>query len=158
MGRHRATKSNLPRRLHLKNGGYYYIVQNVWHSLGRIEADAIEHANLLNLLAREARLVALASARKVCEDLRQEIFGRDEGRCVYCGATDRLGLDHVIPVTSGGASARFNVVTCCIDCNTSKGDSDPREFILRVIGAHREVMRRAIALLDKSDLIRQGVT
>lgn len=50
------------------------------------------------------------------------------GRCHYCGATDRLGLDHVQPLHAGGMNARENLVCCCQSCNASKfrGDAPGR--------------------------------
>lgn len=46
------------------------------------------------------------------------------GACFYCGSTKKLGLDHVIPLHTGGANALFNLVCCCHACNQSKGRAD----------------------------------
>ena len=58
---------------------------------------------------------------------RQAVFKRDGFKCVFCGATDDLTLDHVIPRSKGGSSNPDNLQTLCRSCNTSKGnklDSD----------------------------------
>jgi hypothetical protein len=39
----------------------------------------------------------------------------------------------VIPVARGGHKAWDNIVTCCIACNRSKGDSTPEEAGLRLV-------------------------
>lgn len=53
---------------------------------------------------------------------RQAIFKRDGFKCVICGATDDLTLDHAIPRSKGGTSEPGNLQTLCRSCNTSKGN------------------------------------
>lgn len=55
-----------------------------------------------------------------------KILDRDMRRlyaspCLYCGSTDRIQADHVIPVTRGGVNSIGNLVPCCYKCNPSKG-------------------------------------
>ena len=60
---------------------------------------------------------------------------RDCGRrCVYCGARlefDGATLDHVHPLSQGGAHVAGNVVLACPRCNRLKGDLLPTEFFAR---------------------------
>ena len=62
---------------------------------------------------------------------RQNIFRRDDHKCVYCGVQKNLTLDHVIPKSKGGKNTArlwsFNLVTCCGDCNVKKGDKSLKE-------------------------------
>lgn len=51
-------------------------------------------------------------------------------RCVYCGRTDSLSVDHVIPRHSGGGDSSDNLVCCCRACNSSKGDRNMMEWYL----------------------------
>lgn len=44
--------------------------------------------------------------------------------CVYCGATDQLSADHLIPRAIGGTHAQHNLVRACRSCNSSKGKRD----------------------------------
>src|SRR5881296_3991216 len=53
---------------------------------------------------------------------RRALFARDGWRCVYCGSSGRLTLDHVVPRSRGGDSVWENVVTSCAPCNLRKGD------------------------------------
>jgi 5-methylcytosine-specific restriction endonuclease McrA len=64
---------------------------------------------------------------------REEIFVRDEWRCVYCGAQFPLAaltVDHVQPQLRGGDSSGGNVVTACATCNLRKGHRRLAEFLL----------------------------
>lgn len=46
------------------------------------------------------------------------------GQCTYCRhIDDRLGIDHVIPMSRGGDNALVNVVACCLSCNHKKQGS-----------------------------------
>jgi len=46
--------------------------------------------------------------------------------CIYCGRyMQRLGHDHVCPVSKNGAHTASNVVPCCRSCNSKKGDREP---------------------------------
>lgn len=59
---------------------------------------------------------------------RQNVFRRDDYKCIYCGSNERLTLDHVIPKSKGGPNTWTNLVTCCGDCNVKKGDLDVDVF------------------------------
>ncbi|TAE03778.1 MAG: HNH endonuclease [Bacteroidetes bacterium] len=58
---------------------------------------------------------------------RQNVFKRDNNRCLYCSATDNLTLDHVLPRSRGGQTTWTNLVTACRRCNSKKGDLLPEE-------------------------------
>lgn len=44
--------------------------------------------------------------------------------CVYCGSTQFLSLDHIVPTNRGGADSGDNAVWACRKCNSSKSDKD----------------------------------
>ncbi len=55
-------------------------------------------------------------------------------RCVYCASPlefDVATLDHVHPLSHGGAHVAGNVVLACARCNRLKGDLLPTEFFTR---------------------------
>lgn len=63
--------------------------------------------------------------RSISKKIRFEVFKRDSFTCQYCGhkAPDVvLQVDHVEPVSKGGTSQIFNLVTSCYDCNSGKSD------------------------------------
>lgn len=65
----------------------------------------------------------VATVRPVIpETVRREVLERDGWACVYCGATDDLAMDHVIPISKEGADTPQNLVTACRSCNSRKGN------------------------------------
>lgn len=50
------------------------------------------------------------------------VYKRDAGRCVYCGSTDNLQLDHIIPFSKGGATTIENLQLLCRKCNLEKSN------------------------------------
>jgi 5-methylcytosine-specific restriction endonuclease McrA len=72
--------------------------------------------------------------------LFEDIYTRDEGRCVYCckparrpgrgvkRAPDLATLDHVVPRSTGGPLARDNLVLACSACNNERGTMDAETF------------------------------
>lgn len=59
---------------------------------------------------------------------RREWLG---SHCVWCGATENLVLDHVIPVCAGGHSVRENAQTLCGPCNNWKAMTMDRPMARR---------------------------
>jgi hypothetical protein len=49
--------------------------------------------------------------------------------CCYCGGSERLSVDHLIPTQRGGANAGDNLVWACRSCNSSKGARDALEWL-----------------------------
>lgn len=56
---------------------------------------------------------------------------RSSGICHYCANNfipSELTMDHVIPLSRGGKSQKFNLVPCCKECNTKKRQLLPFEW------------------------------
>lgn len=58
---------------------------------------------------------------------RKRIYRRDGFKCVYCGSTKDLTIDHVIPKSRGGNNDWLNLVSSCVSCNLKKGNRTPEE-------------------------------
>ncbi len=43
-----------------------------------------------------------------------------DSECKWCGVTDQLELDHVIPIVGGGINIKENAQTLCRKCNLWK--------------------------------------
>lgn len=50
------------------------------------------------------------------------VYRRDGARCVYCGSTENLQLDHIIPFSKGGATTLENLQLLCQKCNLEKSN------------------------------------
>ena len=50
------------------------------------------------------------------------VWKRDGGKCVYCGSTENLQLDHIIPFSKGGATTVENLQLLCQKCNLQKSN------------------------------------
>jgi len=111
-------------------------------TLGKVEV--VEEYNNKNirskfLILRMPAVVRLLRnfrrPRKRVKFNRQNILARDRWRCQYCGCkfvAKELTYDHVIPKSRGGKTCWENIVTCCMPCNSSKGDRTPQEANMRV--------------------------
>jgi 5-methylcytosine-specific restriction endonuclease McrA len=62
---------------------------------------------------------------------RNNIYARDGFKCQYCGRSAEeeenlnkcdLTFDHVVPKSRDGKTTWTNIVTCCKECNLTKGD------------------------------------
>ena len=78
-------------------------------------------------------------------NLRGFVLTRDDGRCVYCGATKHLTMDHVVPKSMSGADRHWNIVAACKKCNDSKDAGEVSQWMERCTRA--SVRKRASATL-----------
>lgn len=72
-----------------------------------------------------------ARNKKVVKFSRGNVYTRDNYTCQYCGhkfAAKDLTYDHVVPRARGGRTEWSNIVTCCRDCNTKKGNKTCDEW------------------------------
>ena len=69
-----------------------------------------------------AELAPAERRRLIPTAVKVEVWNRDRGRCVICGASDELHFDHVLPFSKGGTSLKAeNVQLLCARHNLSKG-------------------------------------
>jgi len=71
------------------------------------------------------RPVELTPARRrlIPTAVKLEVWRRDGGKCVVCGAADELHFDHVVPVSKGGTSVvAVNIQLLCARHNLEKRD------------------------------------
>ena len=64
--------------------------------------------------------------------LRKTIHDRERGACFYCLRRTPAhvhGLDHVVPRVRLGRNSYRNLVSCCHECNSRKGDRPARDFL-----------------------------
>ena len=52
---------------------------------------------------------------------RDRILYRDYNKCLKCGSTENLSMDHINPKVLGGTDSEDNLQTLCGACNSKKG-------------------------------------
>jgi 5-methylcytosine-specific restriction endonuclease McrA len=63
----------------------------------------------------------VARSRIIPTRVKLEVWKRDGGKCVECGATDELHFDHIVPYSKGGTSLKTeNVQLLCARHNLQK--------------------------------------
>lgn len=107
------------------DNGFFHLVDS-W-----IENDGIRNVFKFKLVAVESvsdesapeedsNHLAVRS-RIIPTDVKLEVWARDGGRCITCGATDELHFDHILPFSKGGTSLKAeNVQLLCARHNLSK--------------------------------------
>ena len=60
---------------------------------------------------------------QVSNETREAVFERDGNRCLKCGSSNDLSIDHIVPLSKGGDNDTNNLQTLCKTCNSSKGSS-----------------------------------
>ena len=80
-----------------------------------VEDVASDEMPLDNQTAETKRSRIIPTAVKL------EVWKRDKGRCVECGAIDELHFDHILPYSRGGTSLKAdNVQLLCARHNLIK--------------------------------------
>jgi 5-methylcytosine-specific restriction endonuclease McrA len=64
------------------------------------------------------RRAALAEASPEVEAWIGYLLGQP---CAYCGDTEQIEIDHVVPLARGGTHEIANLVAACFTCNRGKG-------------------------------------
>jgi hypothetical protein len=106
--------------------------------VNKVEWKAIKPV-VLPLLAKVRPRIAHSLKQLRCFDgqrlppgdwdiVRRVIFERDGYACIYCGSTNRLEGDHILPLSRGGSNAFENLATACKRCNLAKGSRTPEEW------------------------------
>jgi 5-methylcytosine-specific restriction endonuclease McrA len=128
--------------IHVEDGAYANYDFRAWCELSQFwtreaSAIAVSHAdwvravNFSVLAPRIIRLLLFDQVPRQSVRLnRRTLFARDGHRCQYCGDAyphSQLSCDHVTPKSRGGETCWENVVTCCLTCNSRKGDRTPQE-------------------------------
>lgn len=75
------------------------------------------------------------------------IFERDDFICIYCGKSSitdgvKLVIDHIYPISAGGKSDIFNLITSCDVCNSLKHDNILKEKIVLSIWSRNQKLNK----------------
>jgi 5-methylcytosine-specific restriction endonuclease McrA len=125
-------------------------------------------ADYLELCNRLAPRVLL----KVSGEVKRESLARylqilladGESTCFYCGSAfndmTRPAVDHVIPWSFALEDQLWDLVLCCVRCNSAKSDWLPeKRFIDKLVHRNAHLIAKSLppgvsALADRADVIR----
>lgn len=69
------------------------------------------------------RAIKRKCERKVSQNVRWQVYRRDDMSCRYCDEQDSaLTTDHIMLWEDGGPSTMENMVACCEKCNRTRGN------------------------------------
>ena len=74
---------------------------------------------------------------------KDRIKKRDGNKCLLCGSTSNLTVDHIIPKHRGGHNGESNLQTLCATCNEDKGHSNKINYRI----AKKELFKKLINIL-----------
>jgi hypothetical protein len=81
-------------------------------------------------MQREIRTTKRQGSKWITQHKRMAVMMRDGLHCCYCGNGVENGasltLDHITPAgfSSKPKNGERNIITCCYDCNTSRGNTE----------------------------------
>ncbi len=92
-------------------------------------------------------------------ELRQAIHDRERGLCFYClrHLTSTVHcLDHVVPQAALGSNSYRNLASCCLECNSHKGQASAEDFLRRLYRERRLTEAELAARLRALDALAAG--
>ncbi len=95
----------------------------------------------------EGREQKKAVRKKLNKAQRQQVYGKCNGRCAYCGhglEYRDMQVDHMTPLKIGGADEISNMLPACRSCNHYKSSLDVEGYRQYLAGIHKRLMRDSI--------------
>ena len=78
--------------------------------------NVLDKTNPVDITDREVK-----RSRIIPTNIKLEVWKRDQGKCITCGATDELHFDHILPYSKGGTSLKAdNIQLLCARHNLEK--------------------------------------
>jgi len=85
---------------------------------------------------------------------RERLLEEAAGACIFCGhplSVETLEVDHIVPLSKGGANEYGNKVCSCSACNAKKANLDMRGFLAGFGGKRRRAYENRL-----DTLVEQG--
>lgn len=107
------------------DNGFFHLVDSWMNNDGvrdvfKFKLIAVESVSDA-LAAEETQMQFAQRSRIIPTHIKLDVWARDGGKCVTCGATDELHFDHILPYSKGGTSLKVeNVQLLCARHNLSK--------------------------------------
>ncbi|MFC6603896.1 HNH endonuclease [Ectobacillus funiculus] len=99
---------------------YTYFKKAFDHAINRLLNDGE-----MELVSPLPEPIPLDPGHTLTDEVRQQVYKRDNYQCLCCGKERRRGvsleIDHILPIAMGGKNAPSNLQTLCKQCNGLKG-------------------------------------
>lgn len=105
-------KKNRDRR-----GDLNKILSKKWRDANLDKVRVYSHTN--NAKRKNAKAYAIKTI---------ELIALRKKPCFECGATNKIHIDHIIPIIKGGNHSIGNLMPLCANCNLSKGSKTYMEW------------------------------
>lgn len=97
-----------------------------WEYAKLISESALKDRNNYGFIMHNFK--QLQSGQKKWSDILREDINMDTTKCAYCGNTEELSNDHIVPKRECHFAEVHNIVKACKRCNSSKSDKDLIEW------------------------------
>ena len=99
----------------------------VWGNKEYIQCDIFrkKYKNHKNLVIVGLKYGGRNVKRRTSGFAKEFISGNTNPKCVYCGSKltdDNATADHIIPISLGGNNTQVNLMVCCHNCNSERGN------------------------------------
>lgn len=78
----------------------------------------------------------------------QEVLKYFNNSCAYCGSSESLTKDHVVPITKGGTTSRNNIIPACLSCNQSKSNKELEKWFKKQSFFTEEKLKRIMDVIE----------
>jgi hypothetical protein len=107
------------------DNGYFHLVDSWRESDGTRQVFKFKLVAVASVasdeLPEDEQATETKRSRIIPTHVKLEVWKRDGGRCVECGATDELHFDHIVPFSRGGTSLKAeNIQLLCARHNLEK--------------------------------------
>ena len=92
-----------------------------WKGRQYASDNSMERVNRYRAKRRASGLPILADYSR----FRPTLIERDGEKCIYCGTTKNLVVDHLVPIAHGGTDDTDNLGLACKQCNSGKAGRTP---------------------------------
>lgn len=73
--------------------------------------------------------LGMTATDHIRKDVRARVMEKCGNACVYCGSTEDLTMDHIVPTRRGGLNEEENLQVACRVCNADKRHMTHEEYL-----------------------------